>query len=97
MGLLFNPPLTVLLISSKKVKLSEGFPEREEMELSLQKLDKDLKETRSERDKALQELARLKQHLLEKVAFQYFQLMISYIFQICVICINLYKFCGICF
>ncbi|XP_044494566.1 golgin candidate 4-like isoform X2 [Mangifera indica] len=52
--------------SLKGVKLSEGFPEREEMELSLQKLDKDLKETRSERDKALQELARLKQHLLEK-------------------------------
>lgn len=37
------------------------------MELSLQNLDKDLKETRHERDKALQELTRLKQHLLEKV------------------------------
>jgi hypothetical protein len=37
------------------------------MELSLQNLDKDLKETRHERDKALHELARLKQHLLEKV------------------------------
>ncbi|KAL5792317.1 hypothetical protein ACOSP7_000911 [Xanthoceras sorbifolium] len=45
---------------------SESFPGREEMELSLQKLDKDLKETRSDRDKALQELTRLKQHLLEK-------------------------------
>lgn len=46
---------------------SGSFPGKEEMELSLQKLDKDLKETRRERDKALQELGRLKQHLLEKV------------------------------
>ena len=46
---------------------SRSFPGKEEMELSLQKLDKDLKETRRERDKALQELGRLKQHLLEKV------------------------------
>ncbi|KAK8509654.1 hypothetical protein V6N13_093511 [Hibiscus sabdariffa] len=38
----------------------------EEMELSLQKMEKDLKETCFERDKALQELTRLKQHLLEK-------------------------------
>ncbi|KAL0008445.1 hypothetical protein SO802_009947 [Lithocarpus litseifolius] len=45
---------------------SGSFPGKEEMELSLQKLDKDLKETRRERDKALQELGRLKQHLLEK-------------------------------
>jgi hypothetical protein len=37
------------------------------MELSLQNLDKELKETRHERDKALQELTRLKLHLLEKV------------------------------
>jgi len=37
------------------------------MELSLQKLNKDLKETCSEKDKAKQELTRLKQHLLEKV------------------------------
>lgn len=37
------------------------------MELALQKLEKDFQETRSERDKALQELTRLKQHLLEKV------------------------------
>lgn len=51
----------------QKAQPSESFPEREEMELSLQKLDKDLKETRLERDKALQELTRLKQHLLEKV------------------------------
>ncbi|KAI9182675.1 hypothetical protein LWI28_027730 [Acer negundo] len=51
---------------SAKAQPSESFPEREEMELSLQKLDKDLKETRLERDKALQELTRLKQHLLEK-------------------------------
>ncbi|KAK3194704.1 hypothetical protein Dsin_026014 [Dipteronia sinensis] len=51
---------------SAKAQPSESFPEREEMELSLQKLDEDLKETRVERDKALQELTRLKQHLLEK-------------------------------
>lgn len=38
------------------------------MELSLQKLENEIKEIRCERDKALQELARLKQHLLEKVA-----------------------------
>ncbi|XP_044502757.1 golgin candidate 4-like isoform X2 [Mangifera indica] len=50
----------------KGVELSESFPGKEEMELSLKKLDKDLKETRCERDKALQELARLKQHLLQK-------------------------------
>ncbi|XP_059456767.1 golgin candidate 3-like isoform X2 [Corylus avellana] len=43
-----------------------SFPGKEQMELSLQNLDKDLKETRHERDKALHELARLKQHLLEK-------------------------------
>lgn len=37
------------------------------MEKSLQKLEIDLNEMRKERDKALQELNRLKQHLLEKV------------------------------
>ncbi|EOX95844.1 GRIP-related ARF-binding domain-containing protein 1 isoform 1 [Theobroma cacao] len=42
------------------------FPGKKEMELSLQKLEDDLKETCRERDKALQELTRLKQHLLEK-------------------------------
>ena len=49
------------------VDSSESFPGKEEMEKSLQKFDKDLKEMRLERDKALQELSRLKQHLLEKV------------------------------
>lgn len=39
----------------------------EERELLLQKLEKDLKDTCRERDKAVQELTRLKQHLLEKV------------------------------
>lgn len=39
------------------------------MEVDLQKLNDDLKETRRARDKAVQELARLKQHLLEKVAY----------------------------
>jgi hypothetical protein len=43
-------------------------PRKEEMELLLQKLERDLKETRHEKEKALQQLARLKQHLLEKVA-----------------------------
>ncbi|KAJ4728197.1 golgin candidate 4-like [Melia azedarach] len=49
-----------------KVESSESFHGRQEMELALQKLEKDFQETRSERDKALQELTRLKQHLLEK-------------------------------
>lgn len=39
------------------------------MAKSLLKLDTELKETCRERDKALQELARLKQHLLEKVQY----------------------------
>lgn len=47
---------------------SEIFPGKEEMELSLQKFNNEIKEIRCERDKALQQLARLKQHLLEKVA-----------------------------
>lgn len=51
----------------KKVPSTEGFSKKEEVELSLQKLEKDLNETRGQRDKALQELNRLKQHLLEKV------------------------------
>jgi hypothetical protein len=46
---------------------SEKFPGKEEMERSLQKLSEDLKQTQRDRDKALQELSRLKQHLLEKV------------------------------
>jgi len=46
---------------------SDNFPGKEEMERSLQKLSNDLKETRRDRDKALKELSRLKQHLLEKV------------------------------
>ncbi|KAG6748163.1 hypothetical protein POTOM_048064 [Populus tomentosa] len=41
-------------------------PRKEEMELLLQTLERDLKETRHEKEKALQQLARLKQHLLEK-------------------------------
>ncbi|XP_065859773.1 golgin candidate 4 isoform X2 [Euphorbia lathyris] len=52
--------------SLDKVESSGNFPGKEELELSLQKLEKDLKEMRHERDKALQQLARLKQHLLEK-------------------------------
>ncbi|KAK7292740.1 hypothetical protein RJT34_15592 [Clitoria ternatea] len=45
---------------------SKSFPGKEEMERSLQKLSGDLKEARQDRDKALQGLNRLKQHLLEK-------------------------------
>ena len=41
------------------------------MEISLQNLDREIKETRRERDKAIQELTRLKQHLLEKVVYNY--------------------------
>ncbi|TYI54905.1 hypothetical protein E1A91_D11G105200v1 [Gossypium mustelinum] len=51
-----------------KVDSSGSSPGKKEMELSLQKLEKDLKETCCERDKALQELTRLKQHLLEKAS-----------------------------
>ncbi|GAV69909.1 hypothetical protein CFOL_v3_13409 [Cephalotus follicularis] len=46
--------------------VSGSFPGKEEMDLLLEKLEKDLKEAQHGRDKALQELARLKQHLLEK-------------------------------
>ncbi|XP_021641895.2 golgin candidate 4 isoform X3 [Hevea brasiliensis] len=49
-----------------KVGSSGNFLSREEMELLLQKLEKDLNDMRRERDKAVQELTRLKQHLLEK-------------------------------
>ncbi|XP_057533635.1 golgin candidate 4-like isoform X2 [Amaranthus tricolor] len=45
---------------------STSFPEKVELEQSLQKIEKDLKETLRERDKAKQELSRLKQHLLDK-------------------------------
>ncbi|KAL8495090.1 hypothetical protein ACS0TY_019306 [Phlomoides rotata] len=46
--------------------MAEGFPEKEEMQRSLHKLENDLKEAHRERDKTLQQLNRLKQHLLEK-------------------------------
>ncbi|KAK9743059.1 hypothetical protein RND81_03G214300 [Saponaria officinalis] len=45
---------------------STSSPGKAELEQSLRKFEKDLKETRRERDKALKELARLKQHLLDK-------------------------------
>ncbi|KAL7203295.1 hypothetical protein ACSBR2_016564 [Camellia fascicularis] len=51
---------------SENVQSLGSFPGKEEMELSLQKLEKDLKETGQQRDKALQELSRLKKHLLDK-------------------------------
>ena len=59
--------IIIIYFSRQKEDSSGSFPGKEQMELSLQNLDKDLKETRHERDKALHELARLKQHLLEKV------------------------------
>lgn len=51
----------------EQVNSSESFPGEEEMKISLQKLERDLEEACQERDKALQELTRLKHHLLEKV------------------------------
>ncbi|KAL6982052.1 hypothetical protein U1Q18_023669 [Sarracenia purpurea var. burkii] len=51
---------------SENVGSLGSFPGKEEMELSMQKLEKDLEETRHQRDKALQELNRLKKHLLDK-------------------------------
>ncbi|PSS24235.1 Golgin candidate like [Actinidia chinensis var. chinensis] len=55
--------VTVLM---QNVQSLGSFPGKEEMELSMQKLEKDLKETRQQRDKASQELNRLKKHLLDK-------------------------------
>ncbi|KAK3004637.1 hypothetical protein RJ639_019871 [Escallonia herrerae] len=49
-----------------------SFAGKEEMESSLQKLQNDLKGALRERDKVLQELNRLKQHLLDKVAYPSF-------------------------
>lgn len=42
------------------------------MTLSIKRLEEELMDTRKGRDKALHELARLKQHLLEKVTFSLF-------------------------
>ncbi|XP_042002071.1 golgin candidate 4-like [Salvia splendens] len=44
----------------------KGLLENEKMQKSLRKLENDLKEARMQKDKALHELTRLKQHLLEK-------------------------------
>ncbi|KAL6496821.1 hypothetical protein OROHE_027303 [Orobanche hederae] len=46
--------------------INEESPVKEEMQESLHKLERDLKEACRERDKVLHELNRLKQHLLEK-------------------------------
>ncbi|KAF6146775.1 hypothetical protein GIB67_007489 [Kingdonia uniflora] len=53
-------------IDLKKAHLPKTFIGKEEMELSMQKLEKDLKEACRERDKTSQQLTRLKQHLLDK-------------------------------
>ncbi|XP_057754660.1 golgin candidate 3 [Arachis stenosperma] len=53
-------------ISSDTSDPSKSFPEKEDMERSIEKLSEDLKETQKQRDKAVHELTRLKQHLLEK-------------------------------
>ncbi|CAL0308444.1 unnamed protein product [Lupinus luteus] len=45
---------------------SQNFPGKEDMERSIQRLSKELMETQRDKDKILQELTRLKQHLLEK-------------------------------
>uniref|UniRef100_A0A6M2ELY7 GRIP domain-containing protein n=1 Tax=Populus davidiana TaxID=266767 RepID=A0A6M2ELY7_9ROSI len=50
----------------EKVDSTTTSPRKEEVELLLQKLERDLQQTCHEKDKALRELARLKQHLLEK-------------------------------
>lgn len=50
----------------KEKQSPENFPGKEKLELSLQKLEKDVSAMRLERDKAVQQLNRLKQHLLEK-------------------------------
>ncbi|KAI3703184.1 hypothetical protein L1987_73082 [Smallanthus sonchifolius] len=47
-------------------EVSGSFLGKEEMESTFWKMEKDLKETAQQRDKALQQLNRLKQHLLEK-------------------------------
>ncbi|XP_042046300.1 golgin candidate 4-like [Salvia splendens] len=46
--------------------MNEGLLENEKMQKYLHKLENDLKEARMQKDKALHELTRLKQHLLEK-------------------------------
>ncbi|XP_057979894.1 golgin candidate 4 isoform X4 [Malania oleifera] len=51
---------------NEKAHSPGSYSGKEELELNLQKLEKDLKETCQERDKALQQLTRLKQHLLDK-------------------------------
>lgn len=55
--------MSILLIKTLK--------DTENMALSKRKLEEALEETCTERDKALQELARLKQHILEKVMFSF--------------------------
>ncbi|KAG6437738.1 hypothetical protein SASPL_102664 [Salvia splendens] len=52
--------------SSMNEIFSIGLLENEKMQKSLRKLENDLKEARMQKDKALHELTRLKQHLLEK-------------------------------
>lgn len=52
---------------------SRDFPGKEEMELSIRKMARDLKDACREKEKALQQLNRLKQHLLEKVNCKLFR------------------------
>ncbi|KAI8545038.1 hypothetical protein RHMOL_Rhmol07G0012100 [Rhododendron molle] len=54
---------------NENVQSLGSFPGKEEMEQMMRKLEKDLNEARQKRDKALQELNRLKKHLLDKVAY----------------------------
>ncbi|KAI4303388.1 hypothetical protein MLD38_039028 [Melastoma candidum] len=52
-------------ISNEEASSSERYA-KEELERSVAKFEMDLKEARQERDKALRQLSRLKQHLLDK-------------------------------
>ncbi|TKY53691.1 Chaperonin CPN60 2 [Spatholobus suberectus] len=63
---LIPPLLTMGIYISLLPNPSKSFPGKEDLERSLHKLSKELEETQEERDKAVQELTHLKQHLLEK-------------------------------
>ncbi|KAL1340159.1 hypothetical protein AAHE18_U096800 [Arachis hypogaea] len=66
--LLLKQAGSLLRLMSQMSDPSKSFPEKEVMKRSIQKLDKDLMDTQQEKEKAVHELTRLKQHLLEKEA-----------------------------
>ncbi|KAK9145192.1 hypothetical protein Sjap_005095 [Stephania japonica] len=53
--------------ANNEVHSSKSFQKEEAMSTSIKQLEQDLKVVRRERDKAVQELMRLKQHLLDKI------------------------------